>query len=491
MITFVIAIVLLLLGYLLYSKVIERVLSVDPQRPTPAVVHPDGVDYVPMKPWRIYLIQFLNIAGVGPICGAIMGAQFGSASFLWIVFGSIFAGAVHDYISGYISLRKDGASLPDIHGYYLGDGLKKFMRIFTILLMILVGAVFVNTPAVLLNGSFTPNWNIFIWVIIIFAYYLIATLLPIDKIIGKIYPVFGILLLAMAVAIVVAFVVYKPELPEIWEGLQNRHPDAEHNPIFPMMFISIACGAISGFHATQSPLMARCMTNEKQARPVFYGSMITEGIVALIWAAAAAYFFGPNSPVDTAGKGGPAMVSLIADTWFPKAIAVICILGVISAAVTSGDTALRSARLIVADFLHFDQKPIRNRLMVAVPLFAVTGGVLVYSLLDAKGFDVIWRYFAWSNQLLATVSLWSLTIFLYCKKKPIVITLIPAMFMTMVTGCFLFVAEREGFGAFIPRWLGYTIGAVITIAATYIVLRHCPKVYREYLEKKESEKNNK
>ena len=269
MVTFCISIVLLLLGYYIYSRLIEHWIGIDPSRPTPATTMADGVDYVPMKPWKIYLIQFLNIAGVGPICGAIMGAQFGSASFLWIVFGSIFAGGVHDFISGYLSLRKKGASLPEIQGAYLGNGIKIFMRIFTVVLMILVGAVFVSTPAVLLNSNFTPDWNIFVWVVIIFAYYLIATLVPIDKLIGRIYPIFGLLLLAMAVAIVVAFVVYQPAIPEIWQGLENRHPNAAHNPIFPMMFVSIACGAISGFHATQSPLMARCITNEKQARPIF------------------------------------------------------------------------------------------------------------------------------------------------------------------------------------------------------------------------------
>ena len=468
MITFVISVVLLVLGYVIYAKVLDKMVGVDATRKTPAVSHPDGVDYVPMKPWRLYLIQFLNIAGVGPICGAIMGAQFGTASFLWIVFGSIFAGAVHDFIAGFISIRKDGASLPEIHGAYLGSGMKTFMRIFTILLMVLVGAVFVNTPAQLLHNNFTENWNIFIWVGIIFAYYLIATLLPIDKLIGKIYPVFGVLLLAMAAAIVVAFIAFRPEIPELWDGMQNCHPDAAHNPIFPMMFISIACGAISGFHATQSPLMARCMTNETQARPVFYGSMITEGIVALIWAAAAAYFFGPDSPVDTAGKGGPAMVGVIANTWFPGVVAVVTVLGVISAAITSGDTALRSARLIVADFLNYDQKPIKNRLFVAVPIFVATAGILVYSLMDAKGFDVIWRYFAWSNQVLATVTLWTLSVYLFLKKKPYILTLIPAMFMTMVTGCFLFVAEKEGLGSLLPRWLGYAIGAVITLVVTCI-----------------------
>ena len=434
----------------------------------------DGVDYVPMKPWRIFLIQFLNIAGVGPIIGAIMGAQFGTASFLWIVLGSIFAGAVHDYLAGMISLRDKGCSLPEIHGNYLGGGAKQVMRGFTIILMILVGVVFVSTPATLINAHFTQGWNPYIWIGIILAYYLIATLLPIDKLIGKIYPVFGILLLGMAVAIVVAFFLYKPEIPEIWSGLQNRHPDAPNNPIFPMMFISIACGAISGFHATQSPLMARCMVNERQGRPIFYGAMITEGIVALIWAAAAAYFFGPDSVVDVTGKSGAAIVGVIANTWFAPAIATITILGVISAAVTSGDTALRSARLIIADFMHFDQKPIRNRLLVAIPMFAVTALILVYSISDAQGFQLIWRYFAWANQVLATVTLWAITVYLQKNKGKLwyLITLIPALFMTMVTGCFLFIAKAGdgGLGSVIPRQVGYTIGAVITVTALVIFL---------------------
>ena len=473
MITFCISIVLLVLGYFLYSKLIERVLGVDGSRVTPAVAHPDGVDYVPMKPWRVFLIQFLNIAGVGPICGAIMGAQFGTASFIWIVFGCIFAGAVHDFISGFISLRQDGASLPEIHGTYLGNGMKQFMRGFTVLLMILVGAVFVNTPAVLLNQNFTPDWNIFIWVGIIFAYYLLATLLPIDKVIGKIYPIFGILLLAMAVAIVVAFIVYKVPIPELWSGMENRHPQAATNPIFPMMFISIACGAISGFHATQSPLMARCMVNEKQCRPIFYGAMITEGVVALIWAAAAAYFF-HDKPELCVGKSGNDMVGVIANEWFPKAIAVVCILGVISAAVTSGDTALRSARLIVADFMHVDQKPVPKRLLVALPVFVIAAGLLVFSLVDKEGFQVIWRYFSWANQVLAMVTLWTVTVFLV-QHKPrtlwYLMTLIPALFMSMVTISFIFVAQKEGFGSLIPRNVGYILAAVVTLLFFVIFVR--------------------
>ena len=467
MVTFFIALAVLILGYFIYGKFVEKVFGIDPQRATPATTMADGVDYVPMKPWRIFLIQFLNIAGVGPIIGAIMGAQFGTASFLWIVFGSIFAGAVHDFMAGMISLRDKGCSLPEIHGTYLGKGAKQIMRGFTVLLMILVGVVFVNTPATLLMNNFTPGWNQYIWVVIILAYYLVATLLPIDKLIGKIYPVFGILLLGMAVAIFVAFLIYKPEIPELWSGLQNRHPAAAHNPIFPMMFISIACGAISGFHATQSPLMARCMINEKQGRPIFYGAMITEGVVALIWAAAAAYFFGPDSVVDVTGKSGAAIVGIIANTWFTPVIATITVLGVISAAITSGDTALRSARLIIADFMHYDQKPIKNRLMIAVPMFAVTSLILVYSLADAKGFDMIWRYFAWANQVLATVTLWAITVYLAKNKGKFwyLITLVPGLFMTMVTGSFLFVAEKEGLGTVLPRPVGYGIGAAITVLA--------------------------
>ena len=482
MITFFIALAVLILGYFVYGKLVEKVFGIDPQRPTPAITMADGVDYVPMKPWRIFLIQFLNIAGVGPIIGAIMGAQFGTASFLWIVLGSIFAGAVHDYLAGMISLRDKGASLPEIHGTYLGKGAKQVMRGFTVLLMILVGVVFVNTPATLLNAHFTPGWNPYIWIAIILVYYLIATLLPIDKVIGKIYPIFGILLLGMAVAIFIAFLIYKPEIPELWSGLQNRHPAAAHNPIFPMMFISIACGAISGFHATQSPLMARCMVNERQGRPIFYGAMITEGIVALIWAAAAAYFFGPDSVVDVTGKSGAAIVGIIAKTWFTPAIATITVLGVISAAVTSGDTALRSARLIIADFLHYDQKPINNRLMIAVPMFAVTAIILVYSLADAKGFDMIWRYFAWANQVLATVTLWAITIYLAKNKGKLwyLITLIPGLFMTMVTGSFLFVAEKEGLGTLLPRPVGYGIGAAITVLCLAMFVRHqLPKTQRK------------
>ncbi len=469
MLTFILSVVLLILGYVVYSRIIERILRVDPRRRTPAVAHADGVDYVPMKPWRIFLIQFLNIAGVGPICGAIMGAQFGTASFLWIVFGSIFAGAVHDFISGFMSLRHRGCSLPELHGAFLGDRAKQFMRWFTVLMMILVGAVFVKTPSQLLIDQFTPGWPLWVWPAIIFAYYLVATLVPIDKLIGKIYPVFGLLLLLMAAFIVVAFFVHPDvQLIELWDGLDNRHPQAERNPIFPMMFVSIACGAISGFHATQSPLMARCMVNERQARPIFYGAMIAEGIVALIWAAAAAYFF-HYKPELCAGKGGDAMVGVIAGEWFTPVLATVTILGVISAAVTSGDTALRSARLIAADMFHIDQKPFLKRILVALPLFTIAGGILIYSFRDAQGFQTIWRYFAWANQVLATVTLWAITSFLYLRRArwTCLITLLPSLFMTMVCASFIFVSQTEGLGAFIPRPWGYAISAAITLVAPF------------------------
>lgn len=484
MISFWLGIVLLIVGYWLYSRLIERIVGVEPKRPTPATTMADGVDYVPMKPWRIFLIQFLNIAGVGPICGAVMGAQFGPASYLWIVFGTIFAGAVHDFISGYISLRHKGCSLPEIHGRYLGNGMKQLMRGFTVILMILVGAVFVNTPASLIQHNFvSPEAStslIFIWIGLIFLYYLAATMMPIDKIIGKIYPVFGLLLLGMALALVVAFIIYQPDIPEVFDGLQNRHPNKEHTPLFPMMFISIACGAISGFHATQSPLMARCMVSEKQSRPIFYGAMVAEGVVALIWAAAANYFFntsdmvrGVNIPdaISVAlskNDAGASVVSCIASTWFPKWIAIITILGVIAAAITSGDTALRSARLIVADFTKVDQKPMGKRFLIAIPIFLAAAAIIIFANQNKEGFNLIWRYFAWANQVLATVTLWAVTVYLAWKKKPYILTFLPAIFMTMVTGCFLFVAENGGFG--LGAW-GYVIGGVIDLVAIFFFFR--------------------
>ncbi|MDR1861274.1 MAG: carbon starvation protein A [Bacteroidales bacterium] len=471
MITFLLSIAALVVGYLFYGRFIERVFKIDPQRATPAVSHPDGVDFVPMKPWRIFMIQFLNIAGLGPIFGAIMGAKFGTASFLWIVFGSIFAGGVHDYLAGMMSLRMNGASLPEIHGRYLGGAVKQTMRIFMVVLLTLVGVVFVVGPAGLLAGITPPQLDAVFWIGVILAYYIIATLLPIDKLIGRIYPFFGACLIFMAVGVCGALIFYHPPLPELWDGLGNRHPAAATNPLFPMMFISIACGAISGFHATQSPLMARTMTGERQGRPIFYGAMILEGIMALIWAAAASYFFfdtGEGKEVFAHGTNAAVVVDHITKEWLGTVGAVLAMLGVVFAPITSGDTAFRSARLIIADFLHFDQKPIAKRLLIAVPLFIAAFGILIYSLKDKEGFDVIWRYFAWANQTLAAVTLWAITVYLAKERKNWLITLIPALFMTMVCTSFLLVAEKEGFG--LDKTVSYCIGGAITLAALMLFI---------------------
>ncbi|MCD7972641.1 MAG: carbon starvation protein A [Candidatus Azobacteroides sp.] len=463
MITFLLSLAILVIGYFTYGKVTERIFGADPHLTTPAYTKHDGIDYVPLKPWRIFMIQFLNIAGLGPIFGAIMGAKFGTASFLWIVFGSIFAGAVHDYFSGMISLRQGGISLPEIHGKYLGNFVKQFMRVFMIVLMMLVGVVFTVGPAGLLANLTAEYLNTTFWISIILFYYLAATLLPIDKVIGRIYPLFGFCLLFMAFGILASLLVYQPALPEIWEGLQNKHPQAATNPIFPMMFISIACGAISGFHATQSPLMARCMTNEKQGKPIFFGTMIAEGIVALIWAAAASYFFfdtAEGKSIFETGSNAAIIVDKITKEWMGSLGAILVVLGVIVAPITSGDTAFRSARLIIADFLNFSQRPILKRLIIAIPLFLVAFGILMYSIYDADGFEIIWRYFAWANQTLAVFTLWAITIYLTLKKKPYIITLIPALFMTMVSSTFIFIAPKEGFG--MTPLLSYVLGGIIT-----------------------------
>lgn len=460
MITFSFALLLLVVGYFAYGAFIERLFAPDASKTTPAILKTDGVDYVPMSGWRIFMIQFLNIAGLGPVFGAIMGAKFGMSSYLWIVLGTIFGGAVHDYLAGMISIRNDGCNLPEIHGKYLGNQMKQFSRFFAVLLMILVGAVFVAGPAELL-GSLTPSFfNTTFWILIIFLYYFIATMLPIDKIIGKIYPLFAFALIFMAVGILVMIYIKFPALPEITDGLANTHPGGESMPIFPMMFISIACGAISGFHATQSPLMARCMTNEKQGRRIFYGAMIAEGIVALIWAAAATYFFQKNGMgISNAAE----IVNDITKDWLGTFGGLLAILGVIAAPITSGDTALRSARLMISDMFNFNQKPIKNRLLISIPLFLVTAGILLYSLRDKEGFNIIWRYFAWANQTLAVMTLWAITVYLLKENKCYWVTLLPALFMTSVVVTYILVAP-EGFG------LSYYLSLSIALSVVLLLL---------------------
>ena len=460
MVTFAIALIALVLGYVFYGKFIERLFGADPNREVPSKSMADGVDYIAMPTWKAYMIQFLNIAGLGPIFGAIMGAKFGTASYLWIVFGTIFAGSVHDYLSGMISLRNGGESLPQLVGRYLGSNIQKVFMVFSMILLVLVGAVFVSQPADILVRLTGESMSINTWIAIIFIYYLLATLFPIDKIIGRLYPIFGGALLFMALGIMAALFVNHPQLPEMWNGFGTKY---DNNPIFPMMFISIACGAISGFHATQSPLMARCITNESRGRLVFYGAMISEGIVALIWAAAATAYFGEHGTDSTAAQ----IVLDISKTWLGKVGGLLAVIGVVAAPISSGDTALRSARLIVADFLKKKQKTIGSRLAISIPLFVITFFALFYSLRDKEGFNVIWRYFAWSNQALSVFTLWAVTVYLETKRKNVLVTLIPAMFMSMVTCTYILIAKE---GLQLPWYIAYAGGALFTISLLVIFL---------------------
>ena len=452
MYSFTICLLILVVGYFVYGRYVERVFGPEAKRPTPALTKADGVDYIPLPTWKIFMIQFLNIAGLGPIFGAIMGAKFGTASYLWIVLGSVLAGATHDYFSGMLSIRHGGESLPEIIGRYLGMTTKQVMRGFTVILMVLVGAVFVAGPAGLL-AKLTPDaLDTSFWIVVVFLYYILATLLPVDKIIGKIYPIFAIALLFMAVGILVMLYVNHPVLPELWDGLQNTHPNAANLPVFPIMFVSIACGAISGFHATQSPMMARCMKSEKYGRPVFYGAMITEGIVALIWAAAAITFTGGYDGLQKVlGTGSPAIrVNDVSVSWLGTFGGVLAVLGVIAAPVTSGDTALRSARLIAADFMNVKQRKIAKRLMISLPIF------LLCFLIMMMPYEVLWRYFAWCNQMLSVFTLWAITVYLARNRKLYLISLLPALFMTVVTVTYIFFAP-EGFGALTDRLWGLPI----------------------------------
>lgn len=472
MISFTLSLIALLLGYMLYGRFVERVFGPD-DRETPAIAKADGVDFIVLPPWKIFMIQFLNIAGTGPIFGAIMGAKFGPAAYLWIVLGCIFAGSVHDYFSGMLSVRHGGANQPDLIGTYLGKTTKNIMLVFSVFLLMMVGAVFVFSPAKILGGIWEPAAVVegmgqyTFWIIVIFIYYIIATMLPIDKVIGKIYPLFAFSLLFMAAALMVMLFVKMPNIPEIWEGLSV--PALTPKNIFPALFITIACGAISGFHATQSPLMARCMKHEKQGRPIFYGAMITEGVVALIWATVAMFFFynNPTPGYETIAGGAaavgdaPSVVNLICNDWLGVFGGILALLGVVAAPITSGDTALRSARLIIADFIKVEQHSISKRLAICIPLFAVVMALLIWQMNDKEGFNMIWSWFGWSNQTLSVFMLWAITVYLVQQKKPYVITLIPAIFMTVV--CVTFLLSEQMFKLSVGMTWG--IAAVTLIAS--------------------------
>lgn len=454
MISFFVAIFLLIASYFVYGRFVERLFGADGQNVTPAVRMKDGVDYVPMPTWKLFLIQFLNIAGLGPIFGAIAGALWGPAAFFWIVLGTIFAGGVHDYFSGMLSMRHNGLSIPEIVGIYMGSGPKRFLLGFTVVLLLLVGVVFVGGPARLLQGLI-PGSGLSLWLYIIFAYYLIATLLPIDKLIGRLYPVFGASLLLMALGITGGILFKGYTIPEV--TFSNLHPN--ELPIWPLMFITIACGAISGFHSTQSPIMARCCKNEKLGKKVFYGAMVAEGIVALIWAAAAMAFFGTTDGLASfmSAHGEQAgVVNHISISLLGPAGSVLAILGVVFCPVSSGDTAFRSARLTIADFINLNQKSLKNRLMIAIPMFVV-GFVLTQ--ID---FQVIWRYFAWSNQTIAMLVLWTAAVFLKKFNKFHWVATVPAVFMTAVTTTYLMVAP-EGFS--LSATVSYPVGILLAAMA--------------------------
>lgn len=463
MISFIISLIALVVGYLVYGRVVEKVFRPD-NRVTPAVDKADGVDFIVLPRWKVFMIQFLNIAGTGPIFGAIMGAKFGPSAYLWIVLGCIFAGATHDYFSGMLSMRHGGAGLPEIVGHYLGRKTKNVLLVFSVFLLIMVGAVFVYSPALIL-GNITGNsvsW-VYIWCLIIFVYYIIATMLPIDKIIGKVYPLFAVSMLFMAVAMMIVLFVKFPKLPEITDGLANLSPS--QGDIFPCLFITIACGAISGFHATQSPLMARCMKSEKDGRPLFYGTMITEGLVALVWATISSYFF-YGGAADELGVPvslqAPEVVVAVSEGWLGTIGGILALLGVVAAPITSGDTALRSARLIIAEFLHIEQRTIRKRIYICVPLFAVTMGMLCFNIADKDGFNVVWSYFGWANQTLAVFTLWAITVYLVRSHRAYAITLLPALFMTVVCSTFI-VVSGNAFNMDIT--VGYGVGVCVLLVS--------------------------
>jgi len=472
MVTFILSLLLLIAGYFLYGRFVDRFFGMNPKKSTPVNNHKDGVDFFPLKPWRIFVIQFLNIAGLGPIFGAILGAMYGPMAYLWIVFGCIFMGATHDYFSGMLSVRDGGKSIPEIVGKYLGGNMKSTLRVFTLVLLVFVGVAFVTGPAGLLNNLVGGGKNL--WLYIIFAYYITATLLPVNKIIGKIYPFFGAALMVMAIgvggAIVYKYFSGELQLMELtWANTKNFHVNPDTNILFPMMCIIISCGAISGFHATQSPMMARCMTNEKYGRPIFYGSMVTEGIVTMIWATAAMNYFGGvdglNSTISSTHN--PAwVVNEICQSWLGKVGAIFAIVGVVACPITTGDTAFRSARLMVADVFKTAQTKMSARLLISIPLFAIG---FILSQLD---FSTIWKYVGIANQVLATIVLWTGARYLVTVKKNHLMLSLPATFLTIVCVSYYMVAPIRSGGLSLNSSLSYSVGL---LSGLFIFIVFCVK----------------
>ncbi|MDY2725902.1 MAG: carbon starvation CstA family protein [Anaerostipes faecalis] len=458
MITFFIALLLLIVGYLIYGKIVEKNFGPD-DRQTPSLRIQDGIDFVPMKTWRCFLIQLLNIAGLGPIFGALLGAEWGPIVYFWIVLGTIFAGGVHDYMTGMISTRHDGASVSEIVGIYLGGGMKNVMRVFSVILLVLVGTVFATGPANLLAMLTPKTFDAKFWLVVVLIYYFLATLLPIDKVIGKLYPIFGICLIIMAIGVAGGLIVKGYHLPEM--TLANLHP--AHQSIWPFMFITVACGAISGFHATQSPMIARCYTSEKDGRKIFYGAMVSEGVIALIWAAAGVSFYNGTGGLSVAlaklTQNG--VVYEICHTLLGPVGAVLAMIGVIACPISSGDTAFRSARLTLSDWFKIDQKATKPRLALSVPILAVG------ALLSQIDFQIVWRYFSWSNQTLAMIALWAASMYLVKNGKMWIMTVIPATFMSAVTATYIMIAP-EGF--YLSSKIGYPVGIIFAVICFGIFL---------------------
>lgn len=459
MISFFIALALLIVAYFTYGKLTERIIK-PTDSPTPATKINDGVDYVPMPTWKIFLIQLLNIAGTGPIFGALGGALFGPVVYIWIVLGSIFAGGVHDYTVGMVSLRHNGSSISEIVGIYLGKFMKIFMRIFSVFLLVMCGVVFTTGPSDLLEIITPPALTREFWIIVVLIYYFVATFLPIDKIIGKIYPVFGIFLIIMAAGVSGSLVFSgNYQMPELWNNFKNLHP--EGLSIWPFMFITVACGAISGFHSTQSPIMARCVKSEKEGRKIFYGAMLAEGIIALVWAAAGVSCYDSTQALLEAGGGCSEVVFQICTSTLGKVGAIIAVIGVIICPISSGDTAFRSARLTLSEIFKLNQKSIKSRLILTIPLLVV--GALIAHI----DYTIVWRYFSWANQTLAMIALWAVSVYLLKNKRPYAITVIPAAFMTAVTFTYFIVAPECLGGlakiAHISSELTYLIGVIVGI----------------------------
>ena len=457
---FFLCLALLLGGYFVYGVVVEKVFGVDRSRPTPLKTKADGVDYVELPLWRMCLIQFLNIAGLGPVFGPLVGALYGPAALLWIVFGCIFAGAVHDFVAAMMSLRYGGASYPEIIGRNLGPTVRRFLTVFTVFFMIMVGAVFTTGPANLLTSisSVPPIW----WAVIITLYYLTATILPINVIIARVYPVFGGLLVFMALALITALFAGDYDiLPQVNLAtlFSNNHPG--NVPLWPGLFVVIACSAISGFHATQSPLMARCMKSEAQGRTIFYGSMIFEGIIGLIWCTLGLSFYTGPEALAAAGPA-PVVVKDISYALLGTVGGAIAVLGVIVLPVSTGDTAFCCARLIVAESLHIDQSTVVRRLLVALPLFACC------ILLNLLEFNVIWRYFGWMNQTIACVCLWACSVYLARRGRFHWVTTIPALFMTTMATTFIC---NAGYGLGLSMTPATVIGCLVAALCLVVFLR--------------------